>query len=681
MRGNVKLKRINKKTGETDILFEDSNQTTTGFGHTIVNILTGQGSRNLEDYQVGYFQLGSEAYDLDPSGGFDDFGMSADVGVSANIPFFWTLKSAFSEADYGNDSRSAIVKRRQYGFGSYVPSGAPTTALFSNFVQPPETTKTLYDYSDRFYMLPSGTDGNEPNGSGIFVAGCADTFAFAEENVGEFPMYSELDSDVSGPDNQPASFKIFMTPNRKPPTDSCLRPGTTYVYAEDGRRPDVWRFAEEAQTQSYYWRPEYYASGTPLKVNRSIARGRNQIFLRSAQAYTGFTQAGQNYAEFRARYEFDEFDSTDSDKKGTSRLTPIIIEASTGYQNCVEQGPDCVSAWENAFGLDGGGVLSANIANRHGYIYTYANTQGSADDGGSLILCASGPYGCFDGPGASAMDDASAGFGPDGQWFRVTTSWYDVPSGVTGFERAGGPVLQAMLFPMYRRVKNNDMSTLPLVRSKDRTQPYYTDEGSTGMQAEITPRPAAYISLFQYENNPFPTAKQKILGEKPYYITQDNHFVKVPRSYTTSLNDNTVNIRLLIDENMAVGQTIKEIGLFSKNPNGNRGVDQPYLIAYKSLCDPLIKNDEFSYIVDWELSVIDDETTIPEQETCTPTGGGGGEGPEGGVDSGFVISIVDTEAAIFAMTPADGAVAYATDTENYYIYDDGAWSIYEDTGS
>jgi hypothetical protein len=93
MRGNVKLKRINKKTGETDILFEDSNQTTTGFGHTIVNILTGQGSRNLEDYQVGYFQLGSEAFDLDPSGGFDDFGMSADVGVSANVPFFWTLKS------------------------------------------------------------------------------------------------------------------------------------------------------------------------------------------------------------------------------------------------------------------------------------------------------------------------------------------------------------------------------------------------------------------------------------------------------------------------------------------------------------------------------------------------------------------------------------------------------------
>ncbi|MHA2265700.1 MAG: hypothetical protein ACXAEN_25190, partial [Candidatus Thorarchaeota archaeon] len=107
----------------------------------------------------------------------------------------------------------------------------------------------------------------------------------------------------------------------------------------------------------------------------------------------------------------------------------------------------------------------------------------------------------------------------------------------------------------------------------------------------------------------------------------------------------------------------------------------PYLIAYKSLCDPLIKNDEFSYIVDWELSVIDDETTIPEQETCTPTGGGGELPPAGGGGSGFVISIVDTEAAIFAMTPADGAVAYATDTENYYIYDDGAWSIYEDTGS
>ncbi|MHC4753010.1 MAG: hypothetical protein ACYTFW_24490, partial [Planctomycetota bacterium] len=596
MRGNVKLKRINKKTGETDILFEDSNQTTTGFGHTIVNILTGQGSRNLEDYQVGYFQLGSEAYDLDPE--FDDFGMSADVGVSANIPFFWTLKSAFSEADYGNDSRSAIVKRRQYGFGSYVPSGAPTTALFSNFIQPPETTKTLYDYADRFYLFPSGTPTGGANGSGIFVAGCANAWEGTEGNgdQGEYPMYHELlplddrqskGVNIQGPDNQDTTFHIYYNRSRKPPTSSCLRPGTEYVYAEDGRKPAVWRYAVSAQTQSYYWKPDYYYSGQGTTSGSTVLTARNQLFNRSAQSFVN-SAAGQNRVHYKAIYVA----LGDLTRLGLSRYTPIILDASSGYELCLDS-PGCDDdKFISEFGSEGGGIVSGNVANRFGYIYTYNDVTG----------CGNGPYKCFSGPGAPYMTQASAGFGPDGQWFRLTASWVNVPSGITEYRRQGGAVMQAMLFPM--------LSSLDTIDNTGYTQIYDQSAGITfgdlGNNAQNkTPRPAAYIADFQYDDLPYPTAKQKILGEKPYYITQDNHFVKVPRSYTTSLNDNTVNVRLLIDENMAVGQTIKEIGLFSKNPNGNRGVDQPYLIAYKSLCDPLIKNDEFSYIVDWELSVID----------------------------------------------------------------------------
>jgi hypothetical protein len=206
------------------------------------------------------------------------------------------------------------------------------------------------------------------------------------------------------------------------------------------------------------------------------------------------------------------------------------------------------------------------------------------------------------------MTQASAGFGPDGQWFRLTASWFNVPSGITEYRRDGGSVMQAMLFPMLSSLSEINHANSQGFGFYDQSASDFTVGELNNTAQNKDPRPASYISDFQYDDLPYPTAKQKILGEKPYYITSDAYFVKVPRAYTTSLNDNTINVRLLIDENLANGETISEIGLFSKNPNGSRGVDNPHLIAYKALDTPLTKTDEFSYIVDWELSVIDTDS-------------------------------------------------------------------------
>ena len=128
MRGQVTVRKIDKKTGETAVIFKDNNQTTVGFGQAMVNVLTGTGSRNVEDYGLRYFQLGDEQYDL------DTYSVSADVTASGLVPKFWTLKNRLLASAYGNDSVMSVEEHALYGLGSRLPDDNAVT--FDNFVDP-----------------------------------------------------------------------------------------------------------------------------------------------------------------------------------------------------------------------------------------------------------------------------------------------------------------------------------------------------------------------------------------------------------------------------------------------------------------------------------------------------------------------------------------------------------------
>ena len=74
-----------------------------------------------------------------------------------------------------------------------------------------------------------------------------------------------------------------------------------------------------------------------------------------------------------------------------------------------------------------------------------------------------------------------------------------------------------------------------------------------------------------------------------------------------------------MDNSLANSQTIKEVGIFLKNPGGYGGQDVPYLAAYKWLPCPIEKNSEFSYLIDWEFSMADDsvdQATQADPEAC-----------------------------------------------------------------
>ena len=601
MKGQVTIRKVNKMTGETSVIYKDSNQTTVGFGQAIVNVLTGAGSRDVEDYGLRYFQLGDDQYDL------STFSVSADVTASSLVPKFWTLKSRLNASDYGLDSVMSVEEHSIYGLGARIPFDNSVT--FDNFIDPPDDTNVIYDYASKFDTLPTGADylDTQTNVSSIWVAGCSNAWEQTAANKGYHPLESFIDLDMSGPDYQGGVRKIAYVADREPPGSACLRPGTEYVYAEDGRKPTVWHFARENQTASLYQAPNYYLSsdggGTGTSGSTTITTA-VQIFNRTGQIATNVNAAGRNRAEFLHRYELSALEAGDG-KPIT--YTPIVLSAFTGYQylQSTSAADDLASGiWEAAYGSSTGGVVSANVENIYGPIYTYANTLEVADGGD----CPNGAYTCFSGAGGGAyMNTSGIGFGPSGNFYRCSISWNNVDDNIINYDdgETKGAVIQTMLYPILSSLTAVDITLDPSAGGyigNDLTINQPEDRWDLPDQSI---RPNAYISHFQWEFNPSASPHQYIHGERPYYVTQKQDFVVIPRSYTTRLVDNTVNVRLYMDEELANGNSIQEVGLFIKNPQGGLVTDQPYLAAYKALEQPINKENDFSYIIDWELSVID----------------------------------------------------------------------------
>ena len=63
IRGNVEVTKT-YSNGEKECIFNDSNIVTDGLGYSLVNIFTNNGSTNVEDHQIAYFQLGDSRRDL-----------------------------------------------------------------------------------------------------------------------------------------------------------------------------------------------------------------------------------------------------------------------------------------------------------------------------------------------------------------------------------------------------------------------------------------------------------------------------------------------------------------------------------------------------------------------------------------------------------------------------------------
>lgn len=610
MIGKVKIKKVNKVTGQEEVIFEDENQLTEGIKHAIVNVLTGTGSQDIDDYKFSYYQLGDQKYDL------STYDISADVTSSALQSYFWTLKSPFTISQYGRDSIFGVAPKDTYVLGSIYPSGTGTTKVIDNFVQPPDTRTVRNEYSNLFALQPLGFTAGKTGTillSSIYVAGCADIWVGEPENKGISPMSSLQDFSMSGPDFAAPSWRMVYTPERNLKTDLgknafgnvCIRSHHGYVYHgntteyQKGEQMTVYAKLRTNQTLSNYFAGVHYTSGSPELSSTSLT-GRVQIFNRFAQNLIAST-AGQNRNDFIYRYDYDNSAAT---------YTPRILDVSSGWERYAAGNADgiqgAVDAFESVYGFSSAsadskaeyGVVSGNIYNSVGAVYTYADHLNN--------------YSTESGPGAAAslMDTSNIGFGPSGNFYRVSTSWVSASDKMVNNYHAYangtelvGQGLACFVYPIVSSVKEVD-----------------GDGEIVGEQVlEKTPRSAAYIGFQQWDYNAEAQANQNVHGEASYYLTYPQDFVRIPDEYVTNHLDNITNVRLIVDEALANSQTIKEVGLFLKNPSGATGRDAPFLAAYKLLPCDINKTSEFSYIIDWELSFID--TSVPYTEQ-TPASDG-----------------------------------------------------------
>ena len=76
-------------------------------------------------------------------------------------------------------------------------------------------------------------------------------------------------------------------------------------------------------------------------------------------------------------------------------------------------------------------------------------------------------------------------------------------------------------------------------------------------------------------------------------------FAKMMPDNITKITPNGAHHRIEIDLAMANGQTISEVGLFAKNPEGQPN-DSPLMMAYKTFT-PLTKESDFSFVFDWTI--------------------------------------------------------------------------------
>jgi len=100
------------------------------------------------------------------------------------------------------------------------------------------------------------------------------------------------------------------------------------------------------------------------------------------------------------------------------------------------------------------------------------------------------------------------------------------------------------------------------------------------------------------------TAKENFKTVTNVDFTTSSNFLGVltPES-TSNINETTLLVKITLDENAAVGKTIREAGLFIKNIENKIDFDRPILAAYKSLTEPIIKTNEFSLEIEWVIAL------------------------------------------------------------------------------
>ena len=120
------------------------------------------------------------------------------------------------------------------------------------------------------------------------------------------------------------------------------------------------------------------------------------------------------------------------------------------------------------------------------------------------------------------------------------------------------------------------------------------------------------ISLSSYGNDLdteikqlYPLISQRFNSTPVFTASSAKYLADIPEERITFSNNDEIRIRIFLEKNMAPNVSIREIGLYSRNPINEYKVDKPILIAYKAFQKNLIKTPQIKLMFEWSIKLID----------------------------------------------------------------------------
>ena len=109
-------------------------------------------------------------------------------------------------------------------------------------------------------------------------------------------------------------------------------------------------------------------------------------------------------------------------------------------------------------------------------------------------------------------------------------------------------------------------------------------------------------SIIQADEGVAVTVEEKWVEDSDVvYTTSGGVFAKLLPQNVTTIEGDAIRAKITIDREGLVGETLREFGLFIKNPEGFKDDDRMILAAYKPLMDPIEKTNEFSIDLEWVI--------------------------------------------------------------------------------
>jgi len=161
--------------GAKETVLDKANLITAGLGSSLSDLFQGKGSRYVEDYTPGYFQVGT--------------GTIGYTGVEASA-FFYQLSSPFSWEAYGEDTEVEVEKRYRCFNASTADGGISYSELL--------LTSAVYSS-----VISSGVDGYfgvlSPNRKTKFFMDSFESEIVLDEKTGNGESISELGLFINNP--------------------------------------------------------------------------------------------------------------------------------------------------------------------------------------------------------------------------------------------------------------------------------------------------------------------------------------------------------------------------------------------------------------------------------------------------------------------------------------------------